>query len=56
MQLELLLRDTRKSLLAERRDKGRYQRLATFGYRFDRAAFCKALNGFHMNSSVRRGV
>ena len=56
MQRKLLLRDTRKSLLAERRDKGRDQRLARFGYRFDGAAFCKAFNGFHMNTSVRREV
>jgi hypothetical protein len=56
MQLELLLRDTRKSLLAERRGKSRNQRLAGFGYCFDGAAFCKAFNGFHMNTSVGRGV
>ena len=55
MQLKVLLRDTRKSLFAERRG-GRNQRLARFGYRFDGAAFCKAFNGFHMNTSVRRGV
>jgi hypothetical protein len=56
MQLELLLRDTRKSLLAERRARSRNQRLAGFGCGFDGAALCKAFSGFHMNTSVRRGV
>ena len=46
MQRKRLLRDTRKSLLAERRGKGRYQRLATIGYRFDGAAFCKRVTDF----------
>jgi hypothetical protein len=46
MQLELLLRDTRKSLSAERRDKGRNQRLAGFGYCFDEAASAKRLTDF----------
>jgi len=44
MQRELLLRDTRKSLLAERRDESRYDRLAGIGYRFDAAALGKAFN------------
>ena len=46
MQLELLLRDTRKSLSAERTGKGRNQRLARFGYCFDEAASAKRLTDF----------
>ncbi|MBV9732046.1 MAG: hypothetical protein JO275_04655 [Verrucomicrobia bacterium] len=56
MQLELLLRDTRKSLLAERKGKGDYRRLARAGYRLEGTAFCKGFNGFHMNTSVGCGV
>ena len=56
MQLELLLRDTRKSLLAERKSEGDYRRLARVGYRLEETALCKVFNGFHMNTSVRHGV
>jgi hypothetical protein len=56
MQLELLLRDTRKSLLAELKGNGHDQRLARVGYRFDETSFCKVFNGFHMNTSVRLRV
>jgi hypothetical protein len=46
MQLELLLRDTRKSFLAEQKGKGDYRRLARVGYRLEGTTFCKGFNDF----------
>jgi hypothetical protein len=43
MQLELLLRDTRKSLLAELKGKGHDLRLARVGYRFDENEFLQGV-------------